>query len=374
MKLSVIIVSYQAVAELELCLWAVCRAIEPIDAEIIVVDNASPDPHIKTLNAYFPRVHWIWNTLNKGFGAACNEAAQFAAGEYLLFLNPDTIIEKEGLLQALQFLEATPEVAALGPYLLNAKGKFLKEARRGFPTPWNCFCKIAGLDHLLPHSRWLAGYYAGHIPISHPQPAEVLCGACMMLRREAWHAVHGFDEDYFLYGEDTDLCLRLYQQGYLSYFFPNWKVLHFKYRSTGTHPGKHRYYFFKAMKIYVQKHFSHAQWYLCPAIDGVYCLSRFSQKFQQQVKNLQPSGKYLYIGRDTNRILTEKYPAIEWQNACLSSLHAWSSIQLEKNIAAVVLNIQDFAIADCFQWLKQAAAEGVPIALLTPYSQRLIWI
>jgi GT2 family glycosyltransferase len=374
MQLSVIIVSYQAAAELELCLWAVCKAIQRLAAEIIVVDNASSDRHIQTLSTYFPQVHWIWNRENKGFGAACNDAARLATGEYLLMLNPDTLIEAEGLFQALQFLDTNPTVAALGPYLLNGKGQFLKESRRAFPTPWNSFCKIIGLDHLLPHSRWLAGYYAGHIPISHPQPAEVLCGACMVLRKKAWLAIHGFDEDYFLYGEDTDLCLRLYQQGYPCYFFPNWKVLHFKYRSMKMQPQKHRYYFFNAMKIYVQKHFSHAQWYLRPGIDLLYWLSRFSSKFQQRVKEQPLSGKYMYIGHCTNSELAEKYPDIDWQNCCLSTLDAWPSLAVEKNRTAAVLNIQDFAVASCFQWLKQAATDGIAIALLTPYTQKLIWI
>ncbi|PJJ76713.1 GT2 family glycosyltransferase [Thermoflavifilum aggregans] len=281
MKLSVILVHYQTPDYLELCLWAVRKAVQDIAAEILVVDNASPSQEIRVLSSYFPEVTWIWNTRNMGFGAACNQAASRASGTYLLFLNPDTLIDPDGLQRALAYMDQHPEGHALGPWLQNSKGEFLKEARRAFPTPWNSLCKVLGLDDLFPRSRLLAGYYAGDKPTHELQPAEVLCGACMLIRKKAWDAVGGFDETYFLYGEDTDLCLRLHQQGLQSYFFPDWKVLHFKYRSMRSNPEVHRYYFFRAMKIYVRKHFPHHQWYLFPGIEMMYRLSRFSSKFRQ---------------------------------------------------------------------------------------------
>lgn len=382
MRLSVIIVSYQAAAELELCLWAACQAVEQMDAEIIVIDNASAGPSIQALADYFSQLNppiqklsWIWNTTNKGFGAACNQAAAQATGEYLLFLNPDTLIEPEGLKRALAFLQMQPQAGALGPYLLNGRGRFLKESRRGFPTPWNSLCKILGLAGIFPRSRLLAGYYAGNMPVSYPQPTAVLCGACMLIPRNAWEAIRGFDETFFLYAEDTDLCLRLHQKGYLCYFFPDWKVLHLKYRSMRNHPKQHRYYFFQSMKIYVHKHFPHHQWYLLPAIEWLYRISRFSRKFQYTThqKHASSPKTALFITRYTHVSSSPIFGDRSVEIRPVNALHEFCLSHLEQNTSSIILNIQDFPIADCFNFL-QNMPRAMALCLLTPYTQSIICV
>ncbi|SFV32588.1 glycosyltransferase family 2 protein [Thermoflavifilum thermophilum] len=374
MQLSVILVHYQTPDYLELCLWAIRKAVQDIAAEILVVDNASPSPEVQALSRYFPEVTWIWNTRNLGFGAACNRAAAQASGTYLLFLNPDTLIDPGGLQRALIFMDQHPEVHALGPYLQNSKGAFLKEARRAFPTPWNSLCKILGLDDLFPRSRLLAGYYAGDKSTHEVQPAEVLCGACMLIRKKAWDAVAGFDETYFLYGEDTDLCLRLHQQGLQAYFFPDWKVLHFKYRSMRSNPKVHRYYFFQAMKTYVQKHFPHHRWYLFPGIELVYRLSRLSSKFRPTP--VAPCISQQLQGTILTSPLHPPLPSWceppSWRIREVTSDELFSLFSGHSPDHVVVVHTAAFTPDSFFRLLLTAGRQNKCITWISPYTGKLV--
>jgi len=255
MILSVIIVNYRVKHFLELCLHSVQKALRGIEAEVIVVDNDSGDDSVAFLHPLFPAVTFIANTANVGFARANNQALAQARGEYILFLNPDTILPEDLAGRCLSFLQSTPGIGGLCPRMIDGSGRFLKESRRGFPSPWVAACKLFGLTSLFPHSRLFATYYLGHLPASQSHPSPILSGACLWISRAALTRVGSFDNDYFMYAEDIDLSYRLEQAGYVNYYFAGATIVHFKGESTQK-DIRHLRQFYKAMSQFRRKHFN----------------------------------------------------------------------------------------------------------------------
>jgi N-acetylglucosaminyl-diphospho-decaprenol L-rhamnosyltransferase len=255
MILSVIIVNYRVKYFLELCLHSAQKALRGIDAEVIVVDNASGDDSVAYLRPLFPAVNFIVNTVNVGFARANNQALQQARGDYILFLNPDTILPEDIATRCISFLQSTPGIGGLCPRMIDGSGRFLKESRRGFPSPWVAACKLFGLTALFPHSRLFATYYLGHLPAGRSHPSPVLSGACLWISRAALTRVGPFDSDYFMYAEDIDLSYRLEQAGYVNYYFADATIVHFKGESTQK-DIRHIRQFYKAMSQFRRKHFN----------------------------------------------------------------------------------------------------------------------
>ncbi|MBN9385694.1 MAG: glycosyltransferase family 2 protein [Chitinophagaceae bacterium] len=234
MLLSVIIVSYQVKYFLEQCLFSVEKALREIDGgtEIIVVDNHSMDGTLEYLQPRFSGVEFIALPDNQGFARANNRGLEKAKGRYILFLNPDTILPEDACRICLSFMASTPGIGAAGVRMIDGSGRFLKESRRGFPSAWVAFCKFSGLTALFPGSRWLAGYYLGHLPEKQTHPAPILSGACMWVDRAALDRTGGFDEQFFMYAEDIDLSHRIGQAGFTNYYIADTTILHFKGEST----------------------------------------------------------------------------------------------------------------------------------------------
>jgi N-acetylglucosaminyl-diphospho-decaprenol L-rhamnosyltransferase len=255
MVFSVIIVNYRVRYFLELCLYSVSKAMANIEAEIIVVDNHSGDGSLEALVPLFPAVQFIANEENAGFAAANNQALRRARGEYVLFLNPDTILPEDYFWICLDFLRDKPRAGGLGVRMIDGSGRFLKESRRGFPSPWVAFCKLSGLSALFPRSRHFAGYYLGHLPEKGSHPAPVLSGACLLIRRSVLDIVGAFDERFFMYAEDIDLSFRMEQAGYQNFYTSGTTVIHFKGESTQKDSGYIRQ-FYKAMSQFRRKHFN----------------------------------------------------------------------------------------------------------------------
>lgn len=253
MTLSVIIVNYNVRYFLELCLRSVEKALEGIESEIIVVDNCSSDDSMNYLPPKFPGVRFIANRENVGFGRANNQALAMAGGENILFLNPDTILPEDFVRICLSFQERTPGAGALGVRMIDGSGHFLKESRRGFPSPWVAFCKLAGLTALFPHSRLFAGYYLGHLSSERTHPAPILSGACFWVRRAILDKVGAFDEQFFMYAEDIDLSHRIELAGYRNYYLADTQILHFKGESTRKDTRYVRL-FYKAMSQFRRKY------------------------------------------------------------------------------------------------------------------------
>ena len=255
MILSVIIVNYRVKHFLELCLHSVKKALRGIDAEVIVVDNHSGDDSVAYLRRLFPTATFIDNAVNVGFARANNQALLQARGDYILFLNPDTVLPEDIATRCLSFLQSTPGIGGLCPRMIDGGGHFLKESRRGFPSPWVAACKLFGLTALFPHSRLFATYYLGHLPAGQSHPSPVLSGACLWISRAALDRVGPFDNDYFMYAEDIDLSYRLEQAGYVNYYFADATIIHFKGESTQK-DIRHVRQFYKAMSQFRHKHFN----------------------------------------------------------------------------------------------------------------------
>lgn len=254
MKLSVIIVSYNVKYHLEQCIRSVQKASVGIDADIWVVDNASSDGSVAYLQAIFPDVHFISNQENVGFSRANNQAIRESTGEYVLILNPDTIVAEDTLTGCIDFLDAHPQVGATGVRMLNADGTFAPESRRGLPTPFTSFCKMSGLSALFPKSRTFGRYYMKYLNEDEANPIEVISGAFNMLRRKALDQVGLLDEDFFMYGEDIDLSFRLLLGGWQNYYLPYY-ILHYKGESTQKSSFRYVHVFYNAMLIFFNKHF-----------------------------------------------------------------------------------------------------------------------
>ncbi len=265
MKLSVVIVSYNVKYYLEQCLRSLRKACCGVEAEVWVVDNASTDGTVGYLRPRFPEVKWIENAENMGFSRANNMAILQAAGEYVLLLNPDTIVGETVLTGCLRFLEEHPAVGATGVAMLKDDGGFAWESRRGLPTPFTSFCKMSGLCALFPHSRTFGKYYMRYLDKEKPASIEVISGAFNMLRRSALGKVGLLDEDFFMYGEDIDLSYRLLQAGYENYYLP-FQILHYKGESTHKSSFRYVHVFYKAMLTFFDKHYRRHNRWLAPFI------------------------------------------------------------------------------------------------------------
>ncbi|GAB6278961.1 MAG: glycosyltransferase [Lentimicrobium sp.] len=256
MKLSIIIVNYNVEFFLEQCLHSVKRACKNIEAEIWVVDNNSVDGSLKMLKEKFPEVNVIANKENLGFAKANNQAIHRAHGEYILLLNPDTVVAEDTFEKTVAFMDAHPDAGGLGVKMVDGKGKFLKESKRGLPTPSVAFFKMVGLTKIFPHNPLFARYYLGHLSDDEIHEVEILSGAFMLLRREVLQITGLLDEDYFMYGEDIDLSYRILKAGYKNYYFPHTRIIHYKGESTRKSSLNYVFTFYQAMAIFAKKHFS----------------------------------------------------------------------------------------------------------------------
>lgn len=254
MDLSVIIVSYNVKAYLDQCLKSVIRASKNIDVEIIVVDNFSKDDSVEHIKTNFPSVHLIQNKSNLGFGSANNIGVKEAKGDYILFLNPDTIVGEDNFELALKEFRDFPNLGSLGCRMIDGKGNFLPESKRGFPTPWVAFYRIIGLAKLFPKSKKWAGYYLGNVDESQNAQSQIHCGAWMMLSKEALNKSHGFDEAFFMYGEDIDLSYRIMELDYENRYFATSPIIHFKGESTKHSSWSYVKNFHQSMDIFFKKH------------------------------------------------------------------------------------------------------------------------
>ncbi|MDW8393869.1 MAG: glycosyltransferase [Chitinophagales bacterium] len=258
LRLSVIIVNYNVRVFLEQSLRSVQKALHQLPAEIIVVDNHSVDGSVLMLRERFPQVRLLVNEHNVGFARANNQALQIARGEYVLLLNPDTVLEEDTLEKCISFMDEHPEAGAVGVKMLDGKGNFLPESKRGFPTPFVAFCKLTGLSRLFPSSRLFNRYYLGHLSADQIHEVDVLSGAFLFIRRAALDKAGPLDEAFFMYGEDIDLSYRLQQAGYKNYYLPTARIIHYKGESTRRGSLNYVRMFYQAMIVFANKHFGHS--------------------------------------------------------------------------------------------------------------------
>ena len=256
MKLSIVIVNYNVAYFLEQCLNSVFKALQHIEGEVFVVDNNSIDNSVEIIQQKFPNVRFIQNKENVGFSKANNQAIKFAIGEYILLLNPDTVVEETTFVKTIKFFDNHPNAGGLGVRMLDGKGKFLPESKRGLPSPGVAFSKIIGLSRLFPNSKIFNRYHLGYLSEFKTHKVDVLSGAFMMIRNEIIQKIGALDESFFMYGEDIDLSYRIQLAGYDNYYYPETSIIHYKGESTKKSSVNYVFVFYNAMIIFAKKHFS----------------------------------------------------------------------------------------------------------------------
>jgi O-antigen biosynthesis protein len=257
MKVSVIIVNYNVKYFLEVCLHSVLRAAKNMPVEVIVVDNNSKDGSNAMVKDKFPDVILIENTDNKGFSKANNQGFAIAGGQYVLFLNPDTVMPEDFLDKTVAYMDAHPEAGAIGPRLIDGKGQFAPDGKKSFPSLSVAIFKTTGINKLFPKSAYFNKYYAVHVGEYETAEVDVLSGCCMMGRRSVIDAVGGaFDEDYFMYCEDVDLSYRIQKAGYKNIYYPEVNLVHYKGESTRKATLSYVRIFNEALSTFVKKHYS----------------------------------------------------------------------------------------------------------------------
>lgn len=254
--LSVIIVNYNVKHFVEQCLHSVFNASKNLKVEVFLVDNNSVDGSVAFVQSKFPQVKLIANKTNTGFAVANNHAIRESSGKYILLLNPDTVVQEDTFEKTLKFMNEHPDAGGLGIKMVDGKGNFLPESKRGLPTPSVAFYKIFGLSKLFPGSKKFGQYHLTYLDKNKDHIVDVLSGAFMLLRKEALDKVGLLDETFFMYGEDIDLSYRITQQGYKNYYFSGSSIIHYKGESTKKSSVNYVFVFYKAMAIFAKKHFT----------------------------------------------------------------------------------------------------------------------
>lgn len=386
LKLSVIIVNYNVKYYLDQCIRSVLRAFEEMNtpAEIIVVDNHSADGSVDYLEQRYPQklypmVRFVRSAHNLGFARANNIAIRQSRGEYVLLLNPDTIVGEDALKASVDFMDVHEDAGAVGVRMLGAQGRRAMESRRGLPTPMVSFFKMLGFCNRWPHHRLFGKYYMGYLPWDEPSQIEVVSGAYCMLRRKALDEVGLLDEDFFMYGEDIDLSYRVLKGGYHNYYLPV-DILHYKGESTQKSSFRYVHVFYEAMLIFFRKHYSGMTFLLSlPIKTAIYAkalmalVGMLSERMRKSLGFFAPSAEgaqhYVFVG------------SLEMQDACRDiarrlgldaefhdpevledkSEATWS----EKNDNVLVLDADSMSYADMLKRMSRLSDMNVNVTLGT---------
>jgi GT2 family glycosyltransferase len=247
-------VNYRVYPYLADCIQSVQQALSGIESEIVVVDNESVPEEIAAIQNRFPGIQIISNFANYGYSRANNQGLAISRGEYVLFLNPDTLVPENALRQCVDYLRQNTHVGALGVRMVNEAGVFLPESKRGFPTPLTAFFKLSGLSALFPHSAVLNRYALGNLDEKTNHRVEILAGAFLMTHKSILDQLKGFDERFFMYGEDVDLSRRILDLNYENHYLGTVTILHYKGASTDRHSRHYNQYFYNSMKLFVEKY------------------------------------------------------------------------------------------------------------------------
>ena len=298
MKLSVIIVSYNVKHYLEQCLLSLKRAVEGIETEVFVVDNHSRDESVEYLSDRFPDVNFIASNHNLGFSRANNVAIRQCVGEYVLLLNPDTIVAEGTVADVIRFMDEHPKAGGVGVKMLKTDGMVAMESRRGLPTPMTSFYKMSGLCARYPESRRFGHYYMSYLPWDEPVQIEVISGAFFMLRHDALDKIGLLDEDFFMYGEDIDLSYRLLKAGYENWYVPS-PILHYKGESTQRSSFRYVHVFYEAMLIFFRKHYGHMSLVITAPIKFAIYVKATAALFKMQMSRIHKSLGFIHNSRSS---------------------------------------------------------------------------
>ncbi len=316
MKLTVVIVNYNVKYYVEQCLHSLEKALAGIKAQVYVVDNCSADDSVEYLQARFKNITIIGNAENLGFSRANNIAIRCTSSEYVLLLNPDTLVSEEAIRRSMEFMDTHPSAGVLGVRMLNTDGSVAKESRRGVPSPATAFYKMCGLCDRFPQNKTFAHYYMSYLPWDKAEKIEIVSGAFCMLRRAALEEAGGLDEDFFMYGEDIDLSYRIGNNGWDVWYYPV-DILHYKGESTRKTSFRYVHVFYQAMSIFFNKHYSHLSiLFTIPIKCAIYSkafqalvkakVGRLCTMLKNEKLRVVAPSKYLFVVGEGNRALCEE--------------------------------------------------------------------
>lgn len=381
MKLSIVIVNYNVKYYLHQCLMSVEKAMRDFTCDVVVVDNCSSDGSVEFLRKMHPCVRFIENSENQGYACANNIAIRESNSDYVLLLNPDTIITEETLASCLAFMDEHPKAGVLGLKMLKENGTFALESRRGVPTPSTAFYKMCGLTSLFPKSRMFGKYYMQYLDKEEVNRIEIVSGAFAFLRRQCLNETGYLDEDFFMYGEDIDLSYRILKRGWENYYLPT-PILHYKGESTQKSSYRYVYRFYNAMLIFFNKHYGHYSILFSLPVKGAIlakgCMEYIHMKLHKckSIKNEQD--KYLrkhqcvYVGNATDYeavsgIMTNKVADIRHieysdQDSVEVQANRIMTLLSSSCLSYVVVNIEDCNIGQTLVLMQQMAnyVEALP--------------
>lgn len=389
MKLTVVIVSYNVRDYIAQCLLSLTRALQGLEAEVYVVDNHSHDDTVAYLREQFPEVTVIASNHNLGFARANNIAIRQTQGNYVLLLNPDTIVAETTISEAVAFMDDHPEAGGLGVRMLRDDGFDAKESRRGLPTPSVAFYKMSGLCSRFPKSRRFGHYYMGYLPWDEPAQIEVISGAFCLLRREALDKIGLLDEDFFMYGEDIDLSYRLLKGGYQNWYLPA-KILHYKGESTQKSSFRYVHVFYDAMLIFFRKHYAHASLLLSLPIKAAIYGKAFVELCRMQLQRTRRSlgfvssrpqqlPLFLFIGTSEHLSACRQLAAekgldarfVEGTSQSLPDGHLSLSLPEEQAIY-VVYDIEAYSFSSIFDIFSRKPSVRIAMGTYLPGSNTVI--
>jgi len=313
-----------------LCVKSVQAAISNIDAEIIVIDNNSKDKSCKMVKQLFPEVILIENKENVGFSKANNQGVEIAKGKYICILNPDTVVAEDTFEKLLEFTNSQEKLGIVGCKLIDGTGQFLPESKRNIPIVKIAFQKIFGDSKK---------YYANHLSQDTTGKVDVLVGAFMLIKRSVYRQVNGFDEDYYMYGEDIDLSYRVLKAGYKNYYFANTTIIHYKGEST----LKNKNYakdFYNAMQIFYKKHFKSNLLF-----DTLVSLGIKIAYFFRYEKNVEPNkaNKYVLVSKTINDKLKQVLPKEVVLKKDVKNIEKDDEIIFDTNVISFKETIKQFS-------------------------------
>ena len=383
-KVSVIIVNYNVRHYLCQCLDSLRRSLDGISSEVIVVDNHSHDDSVKCLQPLFPEVRFISSRRNLGFARANNIAIRQSRGEYVLLLNPDTIVGEHTIAESIAFMDSHADAGALGVKMLRIDGSAALESRRGIPSPMVAFYKMCGLCSRFPRSRRFGHYYMGYLPWNQPCRIEVVSGAYFFLRKTALDGVGVLDEDFFMYGEDIDLSYRILKSGYHNYYIPS-QILHYKGESTQKTSFRYVHVFYEAMLIFFNKHYSHLSFlFSLPIQMAIYSkalstlisvkMSKFYSTFKNEKLKVAAPISYICVVPMENRELCNKIASANGLDPnYITDLDDIEYNELnETALTYIIYDVSAFALQQIFKSATSSAHPRVKMGFFNPLSHTII--
>ena len=364
MQLSVIILNYNVRYFLEQCVLSVQKALEGIDGEIIVIDNNSSDNSCAMIKELFPNVKLIENKENLGFPKGNNIGVEQAKGEYICILNPDTVVAEDTFSKILNFVTLSAvevpnsEIGIIGCKLIDGTGNFLPESKRGVPTPWVAFTKIFGLYKI---SNVFGKYYAQHLTQNQSGKVDILVGAFMVMKRELYNEIGGFDENCFMYSDDIDLSYMALQKGKSNYYFHETTVIHYKGEST-IRDEKYMKRFQEAMNFFYSKHFKKSVVFNVFMKIGVYAFSIIKKNQSKDVK--RTIDENVIFSKDSLQLNLNKKESI---------LNDFSKFKNNSNLnIEIIFDTKSFSFKDIINFMNSNKSKNLTFKNYIPNSNFII--